>query len=169
MSATISISLSQSSNFVLWYTSYVEMSWSKDVVMFICHCVAFKVSVYFCTSVCRGSSIGLEGGQNWSVMASCCSLLVRSANSSMCMGGLAVGSISWVAGSVPANPLDLFDGQGPCCTQQLFHHLVLVWCWWVVYFPVEQCHGDGVFPVSSYMTVWFPYLIVMLWVLWHFL
>ena len=47
-----------------------------------------------------------------------------------------------VAESVPATPLDLFEGWGPCFTQQLFHHLVPV-CWECdVYFPVEQCCGS---------------------------
>ena len=97
MSAAVSsISLSQSSNFVASHLSNVGMSWSKDMVRFVCCCVAHKVWVYFCVAVYRGSSTGLQVGHSWSVMASCFSLLVRCASSSTCMGGLAV-SLNWLS------------------------------------------------------------------------
>ena len=92
ISVAVSRSVSHSSNFVESHPSNVEMSWSKYVVRFVCHCLAHKVSVYFCIAMCRGSSMGLGVGCGWYVMTSCCNLLVSCGNSSVCPCGLVVGS-----------------------------------------------------------------------------
>ena len=98
MLAALLISLSQSSNFEVSHLSNVGMSWSKDVVRFVCHCLAHKVSVYLYIAVCRTSSMGLQSGHSWSIMTSCCSLLGGCASSLTCKGGLAVGP-SWLSHS----------------------------------------------------------------------
>ena len=74
MSAAVSVSMSQSSNFEEDCLSNVGISWSMVVVRFDSLCVAYRVSVYTCMVLCTGSS--LDGGAGWSTMVRCCSLSV---------------------------------------------------------------------------------------------
>ena len=167
MSAAILKSLSQSSNLVVSHPSNVGLSWEYRLVRFIWCGV-----MYYCIAVYRGSSIGLEVGHGWRVTASCCSLLVRCASSSMCVGGLAVGC-NWashccwkhscsstkclwglgsslhLAGISPSSSSILWVG----C---VFSSGVVLW-------------GADVSSVLSYMLFQFSYLVDMLCVLWCFL
>ena len=81
------------------HSSNVGMSWSKDVVRSICHCVVHRVSLYCCIAVYMGSCTGLQGKHGCNITARCCSFSVRCASSSTCAGGFMVGptwlSLSW--------------------------------------------------------------------------
>ena len=66
------------------------------MVRFVCCCVVCKVSLYFYIAVCRGSSTDLQGQHSCNILVRCCSLLVRFASSSMCVGGLVVGP-NWLS------------------------------------------------------------------------
>ena len=112
ISAAVSILLSHSSNKVVTHPSNVGISWSKDVVRFICHYVVQRVSVYCCISVWMRWLTGLHVECDCSIMASYCSFSVKCASSSTCVGGFGVDP-SWlrfseVAGSVPAIVPDPF-------------------------------------------------------------
>ena len=72
------------------------MSWSKDMVKFICHPAGHRVSMYCYIAVCMGLSTGLQGECSCNVLASCCIFSVRCTISSMCAGRLVVGT-SWLS------------------------------------------------------------------------
>ena len=95
ISTAVSISLSQSSNIVVSHPLNVGISWTKDVVRFVCHCVVHMMLVYCCIAVCMGLSTGQKVEYGCSIMASCCIFSVRCASSSACVDGLVVDP-SWL-------------------------------------------------------------------------
>ena len=74
MSAVVSTSMNQSSNFEESCPSNVGISWSMVVVRLDSFCDACRMSVYACMVLCTGSS--LDWGAAWSAMVRCCSLSV---------------------------------------------------------------------------------------------
>ena len=96
ISVAISRSVSQFSSFVESHPWNVVMSWSKDLMRFVCHCVVHKVFVYLCIAMCRHSSLRLAVEHVLSVTVSWCNLLVSCTNFSAFTCGLAVGS-NWVS------------------------------------------------------------------------
>ena len=64
-SAAVSISVKQSSNFVESYSLKMAISYSKELVRFVCFCMVHNVLVYWCITSMKGS-VGLgRGGQLW--------------------------------------------------------------------------------------------------------
>ena len=59
MSAVVSRSISQSSNFEESCPSNMVISWSKDEVWYASPCAVHRVSLYVCIVVCMCSSLGL--------------------------------------------------------------------------------------------------------------
>ena len=167
MLVAVSISLSQSSNLVVshwvWGCLGVRMWWG-----FICCCVVHRVTVYCYIAVYLDSSTSMQGECSCNIKATWCSFSVRCARSSTCAGGLVIGP-SLIESFLKL--LGMFlqlchippEGWCPQCTQQLFHYLGLVY--WVA---GVVSRGAGISSPSSYMTVWSLYVVVMLWVLWHF-
>ena len=93
MSAVVSRSVKQSSNFEESCPLNVGVSWRKDVLRFASLCMAHKVSVYACIVVCMGSSLSRGIGSGWSVIMRCFRLSVSCVSSAVCVG-------RWVAGSI---------------------------------------------------------------------
>ena len=151
------------------HPSNVEMSWSKDVVRFVCHCVVYKISVFLHSHVQR-FSMDLAVGCGQSIMVSCCNLLMSCAHSSACMFGLMVGS-NWVSHSqsywkCSCNSARSQQGSG----SSLYSMDDSLSCLGILWFGGvlsrgAVCWGAGMSLVSVCMAVWFPCLIVILWVL----
>ena len=74
MSAVVSISTNQSSNFKESCPSNVGISWSMIVVRLDFLCVVCRVYVYACMVLCTGSSLDFETG--WRTIVRCSSLSV---------------------------------------------------------------------------------------------
>ena len=167
MSVAVSRSVSQSYSFEESYPLNVGISWSKDVVRVASLCVVHKVSRYACIVVCMGSSLGWGVGCGWSVIVRCCSLSVSCVNSAICVGG-------WVAGSN-------WRSQSWSCWNWSFNSAK----WWgvsssslyssddsssypgIVWSGGTRSRGAVSWGAGTSTVSWFPYLVVMVHVLWH--
>ena len=81
ISAVVSISMNQSSNFEESCPSNVGISWSMVVMRFYSLSVTCRVFMYICMVLCTGSSLDL--GFCWNIIVRCCRLSVSCDSSSV--------------------------------------------------------------------------------------